>query len=177
MKFNDASGKAWAIDINFGAVLRVKKGSEGKYDLLAPEALVAEDRTLCELLRDDYEAFFDVVWCLIAPQAEAAGYSPSDLAEKLPAETIAKMHVDFGKEWEDFFRSLNRPEKAEAVRAVWALHQAAAKAILKQLQSPEYQRLQNKALEKLDQALNNFCGSLEERLDSILEVSPGASST
>lgn len=81
--FSDAKGEAWTIELNFGNVLRVKAGSDGRFNLLEPDsypngeppkdssAIEKASKHLSSVLKDDLTLFYEVLFLMLEPQAIA----------------------------------------------------------------------------------------------------------
>lgn len=79
--FTDRAGRGWALDINVGAVKRVKVLVG--FDLLD----IGEGRSL-ERLSGDPVLLCDVLYCLVKPQAEALGVSDEQFGAALAGDAL-----------------------------------------------------------------------------------------
>ena len=108
--FKDAAGKDWLVEINVGAIKRVRA-------LVAVDLLALEDGAppLLTRLGMDVVLLCDVVFALIEPQAKAAGVTDEQFGASLGGEAILHAHAAFYQELTGFFRSLQRPDLVMAI--------------------------------------------------------------
>ena len=109
--FKDTVGKDWLVEINIGALKRVRGLLD--LDLLALEA---GDPPLLTRLGLDIVLICDVLFALLKPQADAADVTDEQFAERLGGEVILAAHKAFYEELTDFFQSLGRNHMATAVQ-------------------------------------------------------------
>ena len=177
-KFKDGDGAEWSIDLPFGEVLRVKKDSDGKFNLLEPDSPVG-DRTLQQVVNgdklDDYAELWELVWHLVQPQATERKVTADVFAQRMPPACLLSAQVALMQEWQDFFRGLQRWEKAAALELL-ARNQATALAKVKaKLNGPEMANLDAKIDANMDAILNKTFGGLADLLDKTPSATPGES--
>jgi hypothetical protein len=181
--FKDSKSDTWDVSLTIGAVLRIKKASGGKFDLLEP----TKDN-LCTTLNSDYGEFFEVLWLLVEPQARAK--TPTEDERKSRTEDAGAAHItaeDFGAriagaclldaqrkffdEWASFFHGLQRAAEGTALEKMQALTDEAAQQVRQRIKT-ETAGLVEKAAPKFAEILNKECGSLRDLLASKLALEP-----
>ena len=116
--FTDKQGEQWQIDLNFGTVRNLKKITN--IDLVEDKV---GDKSASVLLVGDPYTQADLLWGLCKSQAEENGITEEQFYQRLPYQ---EAEAAFWKEWENFFQSLGRTERAEALAAI---RKAQAKAV------------------------------------------------
>lgn len=170
-KFKDSGGKCWEIQLPIGEVARIRKASEGQFNLWEP----AKD-DLADRLANDMPLFWELLWHLVEPQAEVASVSADDFGKAMAAECLYDAQKKFFEEWRDFFRRLARPD-AEAIVEKIAQYRAKALELVKaKLATAELEKIDQRVETKMQRILNEQFGKLQESLDSILDPTPGDSS-
>ncbi len=105
-KFRDADGREWAVRLTLGALPRLK---DAGLDLSA--AVQAGALDIGGL--DDPDTLGRVLWVLLEPQAEKAGYTPERLAGAMDGPAIYAARLAFAEALADFSHP---PEVAAALR-------------------------------------------------------------
>lgn len=164
--FQDKTGASWSIELPIGAVLRVKRESNGRFNLLDPTPLMDK------LIGDELE-FWELLWHLIEPQARQQQVSPEMFGDRLAADCLFAARRLFFLEWADFFRQLHRPDRAATVEKVAQYLAQAMELTLQKLASPEMRALDQQVELKIQRTLNDSFGELQASLASIPGPSPG----
>jgi len=110
--FADNAGRNWTLSLTIDAAKRVR-GLLG-VNLLE---LDAGDPPLLTKLGTDVILLCDVIYCLVKPQADAAGVSDEQFGAALGGEAIHAAQTAFYEELSDFFRKLGRGDLAKAAPA------------------------------------------------------------
>lgn len=164
--FQDSAGNKYELTLTIGDVLRVKKASGGKYDLFEPQKEYEPGMTLMGIVQADFEAFFEVFWHLIEPQAIEKNITAVQFGKLMAADCLFAAQVAFAEEWTLFFQNLQRPEIVATLEKTARL-MGVAKAKLKAgMNSQQMQEIEALAETKMDKALNDSLGSLREQLES-----------
>jgi hypothetical protein len=131
--FTDTTGRAWAVEITTSTVLRVRT-------LASVDLMEAIEGSLVPKLVNDPMLLVNVLYCVLKPQADAAGVTDEQFGEALGR----------GKIWEArdcLARALiffSPPEKRAAIRKVWSrttdLTESAMSAVVKRLDDPKLDR-------------------------------------
>jgi hypothetical protein len=196
--FKDSKSETWDVSLTIGAVLRIKKVSNGKFDLLEP---TKDD--LCTKLNSDYGEFFEVLWLLVEPQARtkaptegelklrakreaerkridpavdllpaaAEGITAEEFGERLASACLLEAQRKFFEEWASFFHGLQRAAEGTALEKMQALTDEAAQQVRQRVMT-ETAGLVEKAAPKFAEILNKECGNLQALLASKLSLEP-----
>jgi hypothetical protein len=111
--FRDKNSREWKIEINIGAVKRVR-------DLLKLDLLESGQENKIPALTQlgtDIVALIDTIFVIVKPQADQAGISDEQFAEAIGGQAGFDATNAFYEELADFFQSLGRNELAKATRA------------------------------------------------------------
>ena len=170
--FRDSREQKWEIDLNFGTLLRIKKESKGKYDLL-------DDGTgkLAGVLLADYLEFYEVLWLAVEPQAAKLNIGAEEFGERIAASCIVEAQQAFFTEYIDFFQKLQRPETAKVLEKMTILNRRARKMAQAKMEAVMGGDFDQRAEAKIDHELNKASGNLEALLDKTLALTPGDNST
>lgn len=103
--FTDSAGRTWTLAMNVAAAKRVK-GLLG-VDLLQLEA---GSPPLITRLGTDVILLCDVLYALVAPQAETSGVSDEQFGQALGGDAILAAQRAFWEELVDFFHRLSRDD-------------------------------------------------------------------
>ena len=127
--FKDREGTEWTIDLNLGAVKRVKDliGC----DLLCPEQPWkdgATERPLLTCLEADIILLCDVIYALCKPKADERAISDEQFGARLGGDAILAAHDALFGELKDFFLKLGRGHHAKMIDKQTALVSAGIKA-------------------------------------------------
>ena len=180
-KFKDSSKKEWELSLTAGDMTRVKTASEGRFNLFDPDSKPGGscgDRTIAEVLNceqtADYETLWEVLYLLIEPQASERQVTAEAFGKSMTPDCLIVAQAALQKEWADFFRQLQRPDKALPLEklAEWTLLalQKAKKA------EPLIAEMDAQIDAAMDARLKDSFGSLQEKLAAILTPSRSASS-
>lgn len=96
--FKDTTGRLWTLEIHVAAVRRIK--GLVAVDLMA---LVEDGCKPLAALTSDPCKLVDVLWCLVQPQAQAAGVSDEDFGRALGGDALYDATEAFTEELFDFF--------------------------------------------------------------------------
>ena len=110
--FSDATKRSWEIALTIGSAKRVK--SLLGIDLLQPEE---GDPPLLTRLGTDEMLLCDIIYCLVKPQADAAGITDEQFGELLGGEVILAAQTALYEELIDFFQQRGRADRGRAVAA------------------------------------------------------------
>lgn len=173
-EFRDKTGRKWQIDLNFGAVLRIKSASGGKFNLLDDGK-----GNLGQTLWADLGELYEVLWYLVEPQASKRSppVTADEFGEALAAECIIEARQKFFTEYIEFFQSLQRPETAMVLEKMLELNRRTGKLTLAKMTEAMSEEQLAKAMAKIEKAANLAFGSFRESLDSIPVPTPGDNST
>lgn len=172
-KFKDVTGHEWKISLPFGEIERVRLESDSKFDLL--DALGGE---LHSRLFDDFRELFELLAYLVGPQFEAANITAAEFGQRMAGACLVDARHAFFEEWRDFFQSLQRHQVAEVLDKELQLQTAAAAIVAERIKAdPKLQALADQAVPAINRALDNAFSDLRDSLDSILNPTPGESST
>jgi len=167
-QFTDKTGQSWLVELPFGAVIRIKASSNGKYNLL--------DAALAKTLATDEAEFWEVLWHLITPQARERNVSADDFGQIMAAECLFEARRLFFDAWTDFFRRLHRPEAATAVEKINHYVSRAIELTKGRLTGPEMAEMDLLIEARMETNLNDLFGALRGSLASIPALSLGDSS-
>lgn len=109
--FSDTQGRQWCIDINIGALKRVKT-------LIDVDLLQAKDGETLLLLADDPMKLADVLFALVQPMALARGVSDEDFGAALGGDTMRAAADAFVEELIDFFLKF-QPATGKMLQTLW----------------------------------------------------------
>ena len=175
--FKDIKGGEWHIEpLTIGAVLRVKRDSDGRFNLLEPGEAFASNgngkpRALFEVLQFDVVEFWETLAHLLAPEIADRGLTAATFGELLAGDALVEAQDLFFIEWQSFFRQLRRPDQAVAMEKL-ASYKAKAVGLMKaRIAGPELQRMDMLVNDKIETILNDSFGSLA----ASLEPTPGLS--
>ncbi len=110
-RFTDNAGRDWQLAVTLGSVRRVRDALD--IDLLSPES---GDPPVMTRLATDEMLLGGVIAELLAPQLEARGTTPEQLADSFDGATMAAAAEAFFTELADFFQSRGRLDRATAIR-------------------------------------------------------------
>jgi|GEM_PF-6919298 len=172
-EFKDKESNTYKLDLTFGNVVRVKTASDGKFNLLEPEAIFRDEKPLCLALWEDPLEFYELLWHLVEPQATAKGIDAAKFGELMAADCIHTATLKFYESWREFFQSLQRPKLAIVLDKLIA-YQAKALEQMNKL-ADRFKVADSKMDAAMEAELNRAFGKLEASLDSILAPSPSGS--
>jgi hypothetical protein len=157
--------RTWVIDLSAGCVFRVRKVDE-RFNLL--------DHESAPKLWEDLGLFFEVLWHVIEPQADAAGVSAEQFGERLQSECLFEARELFWLEWRDFFRGLQQGERALVLEQMVETNAKLIAAAKKRLSPESLKPMVSKIDELISTRSKTAFGAALERLDSeILAATPG----
>lgn len=180
-QFRDREQYDWTIDLNFGAVLRVKSLSDGRYDLLKPEKLIQHSEfdkpvSLQAAILLDLPTLWEVLFMVVEPEAKSKGISAEQFAARLSPEDLIDASEKFREEWRDFFRGLQRPDQATALEKMGVWMKAATRKLNQAMEDGRLESLDRQVMDQMDRTMSSSFGSLQAHLDSTREATPGGSS-
>lgn len=179
MQFVDSQNRSWSIELTIGDVLRLKKESEGRFNLLEPEKRLQSDGREVELrtlLDVDLAEFFECLAILLEPQRAERGTSVEQFGLAMQADHLIAAQSAFFTEWIDFFQKLQRPDAAVTLEKLRKYRELAVKKVRQKLQETELAAIDRRVEATMEAALNESSGRLLDDLDSILAPIPGDSS-
>jgi len=168
--FKDSSGRSWEIDLPIGEVVRIRKASEGRFNLWEP----AKD-DLASQLANEMPLFWELLWFVVEPQALAKNVTAEEFGKALAAECLYDSQKKFFSEWHDFFLRLQRPDLAAVVEKLAQYRAKALELVRAKLATGEMEQIDQKVEAKMHTILNEQFGKLRESLDSTLDRTPGGS--
>lgn len=174
-QFNDKNGRAWQIDLTIGTVMRVRS-AEPAFDLL-DAAKDIRGRPLQAVLDTELDEFWNLLWLIVAPQADSKGVDATAFGDAMAADCLIEAKIAFFAEWRDFFQSLRRPDAALAVETQAKTMMAAMKLVATRIADLNQADLMKRIESQLEKKISGQFGKLQESLDAIQEDSPGGSST
>jgi hypothetical protein len=134
--FHDNTGRPWRVEIDIGAIKRVREFLP-EVDLLAPHSpAVGETRKdrrgrpmplMTRLMYDDV-LLVDTIFVVVKPQADALKVSDLDFAAAIGGKAALEANRAFQAEWADFFRQRGRPAEATALEENAAIVQEESEA-------------------------------------------------
>ena len=170
--FKDRENNSWTIDLPFGTVLRVKRESDGRFDLLNPQHENLADR----LAAHDFEALYELLWFLLRPAAEERNIDAAKFGQLVAADCLLDARQALWRVWTDFFQKLQRPDQATVLEKLATYNAKALELVKAKVADPKLIELDRRVEAQMKATVNQSFGSLEASLDSILGPSPGASS-
>lgn len=172
-KFKDNKGDEWEIALPFGTIMRVRKASDGKFDLLDPFTNDLQGR-----LHADLVEFWDLLQIITEPQAEARGINAEGFGLRMASNCLLDAMRAFFAEWIEFFRASQRPDVGEALAKIEAV-QINAIALLREKceTDPTLAKMANQTSEKVARDLTTAFDTLRVNYESSLTATPGESST
>jgi hypothetical protein len=175
-EFKDKEGKAWQITMNMGDVLRVKARTEGRINLFKSDMDV-DGIPLIKAVDSDELLLYEIVYCLVEPQAQAANINGEAFAMRMEMENFVSARIAFQLAWSDFFRRLQRPDLAAALEMMAEVNAMALEKITAQLKTVNLAEVKAKVSQAMDAHLSKSAGSLVGKLDSTLATLLGGNST
>jgi hypothetical protein len=144
--FRDNADRQWNVEINVGALKRIKAALG--VDLLA---LDVGDPPLGARLTTDMILVCDILYVLVAPQARLLEPPLTDEAfgEGLGPEGYAEGHTAFQQELIDFFRKAGRPELAKMLAAHAKLVELATEQVAQRLDGKDLEAMARKIVGEL----------------------------
>lgn len=171
-QFRDKNGREWSIDLTIGAVERVKRASRDagrEFDLYDPGGRFGEDgKKLQAVLWSDHSAFWELLWHLCEPQATAAGVTAEQFGDLMAARCLLDARRALWREWEDFFRQLQRPGEILVLERLRRYETKAVELAMESLTDPRLeevdreveQRMRTVAKDGMDRAFSDGLGKL-----------------
>lgn len=178
-EFRDSSNFKWTISLPVGAVARVKKDSDGKFNLFDPASKCGDGRTLHEALNEDLGEFWELLWHLLSPQASAAlpPVSPEQFGERMQGDELLQAQAAFWKEWADFFRRLQRQDISLLLEKEAKRMELARVKLEAAMKDPRLSKLDAKIEEEVDAVMKQSFGALWESLEPTQIAAVGVSLT
>jgi hypothetical protein len=161
--------REWRIDLPYGAVKRVRDASEQRFNLLDNERAIE--------IWSDEEEFWELLWYVLEPQAKARNIDAAEFGERMAAACIFEAKRLFYEEWADFFRALQRPEKALPLEKILEYQADANRELLERMSGQDGQSVDSKARASISKRLTIAFGDLLGQLDLPPSGAPGVSLT
>lgn len=169
-KFTDAKGDEWEISLPFGTVMRVRKESAGKFDLLDPFTNDLQGK-----LHNDPVEFWELLQILTEPQAIARGITAEEFGLRLASNCLLDATRAFFAEWIDFFRASQRPDVGEALAKIEAVQINTIELLREKVATdPTLQKMATQTSEKVARDLTTAFDTLRVNYESSLTTTPGA---
>lgn len=178
-EFKDSTNHIWQVCLTVPNMSRIKRASEGRFDLFDAMSNF-EGRTLVEVIDDDsrLDAFWEMLWLVIEPQAAKQSITPELFAERMAAtERILDARKVFRKEWRDFFQSIQREDLILVLDKQEKVMELAHRKLKETVNKDLSNRLDAKLEQSADEAMSKLSGDLSELLALTQSSEPGASST
>jgi len=131
--FTDNAGRTWTVQVNVGAIKRVR-------DLIAVNLLEVIEGKLIERLVGDPVLLCDVLYCLCKEQADAQGLADVDFGRGMGGDAIDHAATALLEELVDFFPQAQRRVLTKALGKLRAMEATALRAVETRLDSPELDR-------------------------------------
>ncbi len=183
-RFQDKENGQWSIDLTVGALLRVKEDSKDKFNLFEPEAphgvLVPGEKPvpLRQALWQDDAEFWELLWYIVEPDATKRSVNAKQFGELMAAKCLASAKLIFFDEWRDFFRELQRPDKAAALEKMAKYQGKALELVEAQLRDPQMAEIDQRVTAEMESKVRTLFGGLLDSLgESTLDPTPGESLT
>ncbi len=142
-KFNDNKNRGWILEINVGAIKRVR-------DLAKIDLLDMENGRIFERLIDDPVALCDVIYVLVKIQADEKGITDEDFGQSMAGDAIEDATTAMLEELVDFFPGPRRAILKKALGKLRTVQKLMIETANKELDNPEMeQRIQREILGKL----------------------------
>lgn len=168
-EFTDNAGRNWKLDINVGAVKRVRESTR----IVLPALFDDSFKGLAELAAD-YIELVDVLWAACQPQAALAGVSAEQFAEGMGGDSLGKATEALARAVADFFTS---PEQRQALHKALDLILETAGKMQTLTTQAATTTMENLDTDQLAQSCLDFVTSGQARPASIPIHAPLASST
>ncbi len=162
--FKDATGAEWKIgEISFGFCLRLKKESDGRFNLLEPAGAWNGDEKnpLIQVLQYDLAVFWELLCYLLGDELKARSMSPEAFADVLLAGDFTAAQDAFFREWLDFFQKLRQPVQAALLEKAEVSRDKAIKIYRARMMDPALDAEVERAMEEaLSRSFGNAVASL-----------------
>ena len=151
--FGDNSGRKWTVEINVGAIKRVR--TLCGVDLL--EMVSGGD--LAQKMSTDPVLLCDVLFALVKTAADAAAVTDEDFGRAMAGDAIEQATTAMLEELVDFFPSRRRGLLAKALGKLRTLEQMILTAAETRLDSGEIEKQMAKALQEFGEQSGSLQGS------------------
>jgi hypothetical protein len=162
--FNDTQGRQWSVEVNVGAIKRVKT-------LIGVDLLQTKDGQLLVDLADDPVKMADVLWAIIQPQAASRNITDEDFGAALGGDTIRVAVEVFVAELIDFFLKF-QPPLGKTLKVMWdklGEYQTKAGALTEtKLSDPRIQQVIDNEWEKANAEIDARLNELYEKAHTTL---------
>lgn len=158
--FQDTTGEKWEINLTYGLLSRIKKQSNGNFNLLEPTKDELSARLLSQI-----EEWWEVLWYLVESQAKERAVTAEQFGERMSTTCLRTARDGFFRELIDFFRQLQREDIALALETQMEQH---AKAMSKMQE--RVKTLEAAIDQKMNRTLNSEFGKLQALLESTPEA-------
>lgn len=178
--FKDKTGKEWSIELPIGTVMRIKSATNGRFDLFESSRPSGSDSAalpLSTLLASDIPTFWELLWYLIEPQANAANVTPEQFGIAMAGDCLIVAREVFFREWRDFFRLLQRPDQVLVLEKTSLWMAQALEKVRAKTNDPKLQELDKMVETEMDRNLNGLFGQMLESAESTLGRLRGDNST
>ncbi|MCL2645442.1 MAG: hypothetical protein FWD61_00385 [Phycisphaerales bacterium] len=175
--FVDNAGRTWTVSINVDTVKRVR-------DLAQVNLLEVIEGKLLNRLIGDPVLLCDVIYAVCKPEADAKSISDVDFGRSMAGDAIDGATTALLEDLVDFFPQSRRQVLSKALAKLRKFETAALQTVETRLESPELDRLMQKALAGLENGEGggewgptlhgNLSGNVPESSASIPETSRSA---
>src|SRR6188768_3919659 len=165
--FKDKDGCPWDIELTVGDIARLKKDSDEHFNLFEPKSKVGS-RELQDVLQDDDLVFFEMICQLLEPQILEKEKTIPQFGKLVAGDCWPLVRKAFFEEWCDFFRSLQRPDKALPLEKWLAYQEVALELVMAKTKDKRLATLDLQVRETMESALNESFSSSLDSLDSTL---------
>ena len=178
MIFADKTGRKWSFDMTIGEAIRVKKESEGRFDLFEPSKPMGdngEKSAAFQALQFDVVLFWELLAVCMSPALAAAGVTAEDFGIAMAADCLMSAQDAFFVEWSDFFRQLRRPDQAKALEKLTQYRAKAVAMLEARVAGTALDAFDKQTETRMEQALSKSFGDLLGTLDSTPDPTPSGS--
>jgi hypothetical protein len=164
--FKDSRGNEYSLDFSLGNLARVKKDSEGRFDLFAPFKLV-EDIPFCQHIYENLIEFYELAYLMVESQAkEKYGQdSPAEqFAKSLTDKCLVEARTAFFKSWINALNGYEDSKSAVVVQQVFEHEQAInaeAVARAKQVGNDFSEKVKSRVARDFDRMISGMAKHLE----------------
>jgi hypothetical protein len=178
LAFNDRFSRPYAIDLTIGLASRVKRASDGRVNLFAPESIGPDGLTLVARLCADWEAAYEVLWHLVAADVAGREGYPQDaqaFADALSPECLVVARAILLREWRDFFRNLQDPGMAKNLEMHLEATTRLIETAKRRCNDPRITGMVDQMVAGAERLAESAIEETRRRLDSIGSDGPGNS--
>lgn len=166
-RFKDSQGNEWSIVLAIGDVQRVRRESNGRYDLIQPTGEI-DGKQLIDAILDDPVTAWEVLWYLIEPQAINRTITAEKFGELMTVDCVVAATNLLLEVWADFFRQCQRHEMAQSIRLMLAGRRKLIETVERQLTREMTSEITAKLERTIEKQSGEAFSSLQASLALIL---------